>query len=116
MANQNTYYPKAWNALCDVCGFKKKSFELRKRWDGMYCCPTCWEARHPQDFLRARKETSNRLPWSRPEGCHGGATGGGGTSVNGTPFPPTYTIDVYVVDGWVADNENGVPYFYESVS
>lgn len=26
----------------------------------------CWEPRHPQDFLRARKE-NNTLPWTRPE-------------------------------------------------
>lgn len=89
MSNQNTYKPKAWNALCDVCGFKKKSFDLRKRWDGMYCCHTCWEPRHPQDFLRARKETSNRLPWTRPD--HDGAD-----------VSPNY-ITLYVADGWVED-------------
>lgn len=109
MANQNTYRPKAWNALCDVCGFKKKSFDLRKRWDGMYCCPTCWEPRHPQDFLRARKETSNHLPWTRPE-----PSDGGGTNVGGNPFPPTYNVLVYVDNDWVLATELGT-YFEESI-
>ena len=31
----------------------------------------CWEPRQPQDFLRAVKETSNTLPWTRPDPEHG---------------------------------------------
>lgn len=85
MANQNTYKPKNWNALCDVCGFKKKSSELRKRWDGMMVCADDWEPRHPQDFLRAVKETSNKLPWTRPD--HDG------TDVS--PDYPGYIVDSY---------------------
>ena len=88
MSNQNTYKPKNWNALCDSCGFKKKSDELRLRWDGlMVCADTCWEPRHPQDFLRAIKETSNKLPWSRPDN-DGIAVG---------PDYPGYFVDGYFV-------------------
>jgi len=66
MAN-NYYKPKVWNAYCDSCGFKFKSDQLVKRWDGMMVDRACWEPRQPQDFLRAVKETSNILPWTRPD-------------------------------------------------
>lgn len=45
-----------WNARCDRCGKKRKGSELRKQWNGIYVCPEHWEARHPQDFVRAIKE------------------------------------------------------------
>lgn len=61
------YYKKGcWNAICDICGFKFKSDELRKNWKGLYVCKEDWEPRHPQDFLRARKESPS-ISWSRPK-------------------------------------------------
>lgn len=56
-----------WNAVCDLCGFKFKSSELRKRWDGLMADKLCYELRHPQDFLRVPKETIS-VPWARPQG------------------------------------------------
>lgn len=55
-----------WNALCDVCGFKFKASMLQKRWDGAMVCASDWETRHPQDFLRVRKERIS-VPWTRPD-------------------------------------------------
>lgn len=66
MAN-NYYKAKTWNAICDSCGFKFKSDQLKKRWDGLMVDEACWEPRQPQDFLRAVRETSNTLPWTRPD-------------------------------------------------
>lgn len=61
-----TYYKLgSANAICDVCGFKFKLDELRQRWDGLLVCPHDFEYRHPQDFIRTRKETFN-LPTIRP--------------------------------------------------
>jgi hypothetical protein len=54
-----------WNAICDVCGFKFKASELRRRWDGYMCCESDWEIRHPQDLLRLRPERQ-ATPWNRP--------------------------------------------------
>ena len=54
-----------WNAFCDVCGFKYKASELRKRWDGMMVCSRDYEERHPQDFIRGIRETP-APPFSRP--------------------------------------------------
>ncbi len=61
-----------WNAICDVCGFKRKASQMTQRWDGLMVCePTikqgCWEIRHPQDLLRPIPDQS-ALPWTRPEG------------------------------------------------
>ena len=55
-----------WNAICAVCGFKYKASELRKRWDGVYVCPSDHEERHPQDFVRARPD-QRPLPFTAPE-------------------------------------------------
>ncbi len=63
----NYYVPGQWNAICDSCGFKKKSSQMRRRWDGlMVCADTCWETDHPQKFLRVTEEEI-APPWTRPE-------------------------------------------------
>lgn len=53
------------NAFCDRCGFKYKASELRKEWQGFMVCATCWEPRHPQEFVRSIPEKP-APPWSRP--------------------------------------------------
>jgi hypothetical protein len=55
-----------WNALCDVCGFKFKSDELKKRWDNLMVCEADWEMRHPQDLIRVPDDNPS-VPWTRPE-------------------------------------------------
>ena len=54
-----------WNAICDVCGFKFKGSELRRRWDGFMVCSADYEQRHPQDLIRSRPEKQS-APWVRP--------------------------------------------------
>jgi len=44
------------NTICIVCGFKYKSSEMQKRWDGVYVCPTDWEPRHPQELIKLPRE------------------------------------------------------------
>ena len=36
------------NVICDVCGFKVKSSQIRKRWDGILACRRCFDTKHPQ--------------------------------------------------------------------
>lgn len=60
-----------YNALCDRCGFKYKSHQLREEYDGLMVCfgegsLHCWEARHPQEMIRPLPEPA-KLPWTRPE-------------------------------------------------
>jgi len=65
------YVHGAWNAICDRCGFKYKSFQLRAEWNGLRTCDGpntngCWEPRHPQDFVRGVKDQQS-VPWTRPD-------------------------------------------------
>jgi len=53
-----------WNALCDRCGFKYKRSDLQYTWDNLLVCDKCWEPRHPQDFVRGRKDLQ-RVPDAR---------------------------------------------------
>jgi hypothetical protein len=62
----NYFLSGEWNAICDVCGQKKKSHELQKRWDGLYVCSKDWETRHPQDFIKVRAD-KQVVEWNRPE-------------------------------------------------
>jgi hypothetical protein len=54
-----------YNAICDRCGAKFKATDLLETWDGLMVCRRDWEPRHPQDYVRARKESA-ALPWVRP--------------------------------------------------
>lgn len=55
-----------WNAVCDVCGFRYKANEMKKRWDNLMVCPTDYELRNPQDLIRVRGDNPS-VPWARPE-------------------------------------------------
>jgi len=63
---QNEYKQGDWNAICDVCGFKYKASQLRRRWDGFMVCKDDYETRHEQDFLEAKTDDQS-VPWNRPE-------------------------------------------------
>ena len=48
------YVPGDHYKICDVCGFKVRASQTKKRWDGMIVCLPDWEPRHPQDAVRGR--------------------------------------------------------------
>jgi hypothetical protein len=52
--------------ICDRCGFKVRSSETSRTWDGLYVCREDFETRHPQDFVRGRKDDQS-VPDPRPE-------------------------------------------------
>lgn len=54
--SSNYFKPGAHNVICDRTGFKVKSTQVRKEWNGRIVRKESWEARHPQDFLQARQE------------------------------------------------------------
>jgi len=54
----------SWNALCDICGHKFKSDQLKKRWDGLMVCEADFEHDHPQKYLRVRPDKIS-VPWVR---------------------------------------------------
>lgn len=53
-----------YNAVCWRCAKKFKASELRRAWQGYYVCRTCWEPRHPQDFVRA-PGAEQPPPWTQ---------------------------------------------------
>ncbi len=53
MGASDYYKPGAWNNICDRTGFKIKSTDTRKEWTGQSVRSQSWEARHPQDLIRA---------------------------------------------------------------
>lgn len=63
---RNYYKPGVWNAICDRCGIKFKSDELKKEWTGFQVCIACLEFRHVSDFIKSPKPTSP-VPFTRPE-------------------------------------------------
>jgi len=67
----DNYRHGQWNAICDRCGFKFKSNQLKKEWNGLRTCHgagtnNCWEPRHPQDFKRGKPDRQ-APPWTKPE-------------------------------------------------
>lgn len=61
------FKPGQWRAICDVCGFKFWSGDLKKRWDGLMVCSSDFEHDHPQKYLRVHEDKSG-TPWTRPPG------------------------------------------------
>lgn len=57
-----------WLVICDRCGFKKTNDQVAKEpWTGLRVCKdTCWEPRHPQEFVRPRPD-EQAVPFTRPE-------------------------------------------------
>ena len=54
-----------WNAVCFECGRKFKASDLKRHWKGYYVCPSHWEPRQPQDFVRGVQDTQTP-PWTQP--------------------------------------------------
>jgi hypothetical protein len=52
--------------ICDRCGFKTRRSESRKTWNGLVVCKEDYEPRHPQDFVRGRRD-KQAFKDSRPE-------------------------------------------------
>ena len=62
----NSYRSGDYYVICAVCGLKIRASETRRRWDNLRVCTKDWESRHPQDFVRGRRDRQ-RVPDPRPE-------------------------------------------------
>lgn len=62
----DTYRSGGHYVICDSCGFKMRASEVRKRWDGLIVCRDDWETRHPQDFVKGKRDRQ-AVPNGRPE-------------------------------------------------
>lgn len=47
-----------WNVICDRCGFKKKAYQVAREpvTNLIVCRDTCWEQRHPQEYVRSKPD------------------------------------------------------------
>ena len=50
------YEPGNHWVQCPLCGLDVRWEHMKKQWDGKWRCADCWEPRHPQDFVRARRD------------------------------------------------------------
>lgn len=57
---------KDFNRICDRTGFKVKACDTLMEWNGLIVCREDWEPRHPQDFVRGKRD-NQRVPHPRPE-------------------------------------------------
>lgn len=62
MSRADYYAEGDWNAVCYQCGRKRKASTMWKHWQGYWLCPEHWEARQPQDFVRAVPD-QQAPPW-----------------------------------------------------
>ena len=85
MATNRVTGKGGYNVICDECGFKYKNNELVRRYDGFMVCRKCWEPRHPQEFVRARKD-SIKLPYVRPDD-------------SGLSYTPTWSLVPVIGEG-----------------
>ena len=60
------YVPGDFWRDCQVCGFRYRASQTRRRWDNLIVCDADWEERHQQDNVRGRKDRQ-RVPDPRPE-------------------------------------------------
>lgn len=60
------YKAGQWYVICDVCGFRHHSDEIKLRWDGLRVCKEDWEPRHPQEFGRTVNDQQT-VDYARPE-------------------------------------------------
>lgn len=58
---EGVYVAGDYYLLCEVCGFKKRRSECRKRWDGAIVCQEDYEERHPLDLIQPRPDQQNVL-------------------------------------------------------
>lgn len=63
------YIPGDFWRICDRCGQKVRQSKTRKTWDGLWVCEKDWEERHPQDFVRGKKDKQS-VSEPRPEPAH----------------------------------------------
>ena len=54
-------------AICDRCGFRYRLHQLKKEWNGLKTCPTCFEQKHPQLEPHTSPSDAQALFQPRPD-------------------------------------------------
>jgi len=61
------YKPGDSLCICDICGLRGYRSKMKKTWDNLLTHPECWDPRHPQETIKAKKERIG-VSDARPEG------------------------------------------------
>ena len=93
--DQNTLLFGSQNGICDECGFKFKQVDLRKKWDGLVVCRTCWEPRNSSDLYNylSRDDGGGVGSYTRPTDDMTRT----GTDIKGNSIPASINITTLTV-------------------
>ncbi len=67
MPMRNGYKAGDWLFSCQICGFTRYASEIRQQWDGLRVCQNCYSPRHPQEFVRGKRDDQT-VPYANPPG------------------------------------------------
>lgn len=59
------YRPGDYLIICDQCGQWEYASRAKLQWNNLFTCPTCYEPRQPQDFVRGLYD-EQRVSIARP--------------------------------------------------
>jgi hypothetical protein len=65
MPIRNGWRPGDWLYQCQRCGFTHYASQIKLEWTGLRVCSTCWEPRHPQEFVRGVRDDMT-VPFANP--------------------------------------------------
>jgi hypothetical protein len=71
---------------CQRCGLDYKAKHIKREWTGAIVCFNCWEPRHPQEYVRGRKERLAVRGPQNPQGLVNDAAKAGSTEAPGSTF------------------------------
>jgi hypothetical protein len=74
---------------CQRCDIDYYSRDILREWNGAIVCRSCWEPRHPQDFVRTRAE---RIQAPGPLNGTGAGLGQPFAVGSTSPPPPTFNL------------------------
>jgi hypothetical protein len=65
MPPRNGYRSGDWLYTCQRCGFTYYASQVRQEWTGLRVCASCWDPRHPQEFVRGVRDDQT-VPYANP--------------------------------------------------
>lgn len=92
------YKPGSWWVECSRCGLDYRAEDIKPEWTGAIVCKSCWEPRHPQDFVRPRRD---RINVPGPVRGDSYANAEFNTAADGSTEPPPSTFQADT-PGWTA--------------
>lgn len=72
-------------ACCDRCGRQRRASQLKREWTNLLVCETCFETKHPQDYLKAHVDNPTPIIIRPRQGVP--------TELESPPFDP-YTQNI----------------------